>query len=334
METTNPRTTAEFHNIKSPNSLSFIPPYSISLTPEHVINPRRNFSCSVLFQCQGPFFLFSSLFFFLSLSLASFEVFAYSPLSPPVTILLHRFRDIKASLSSLSLSLFTLYTFPSSSFLLLFSIPSFFFPPTPHLSSCPSSFVAVLLCSPSRGFPPFVAVPSCPSCRQNRHYFLPDILPPTDTLALIPSFLFSFPLEASCSLLRLLFPLHYVLRFIIIIIIIFIDHEFQFCPSFCLASFACSLICSFFVSCHFLLLYFPLYFPLSSFCSFFIWCHFLLLYFPLPVLHPPLTLFSSSRIVFPYFHQILFVSSFSFLLLRSSLYYYKFFFSLYTSLLM
>lgn len=282
-------------------------------------------------------FLFSSLFFFLSLSLASFEVFAYSPLSPPVTILLHRFRDIKASLSSLSLSLFTLYTFPSSSFLLLFSIPSFFFPPTPHLSSCPSPFVAVLLCSPSRGFPPFVAVPSCPSCRQNRHYFLPDILPPTDTLALIPSFLFSFPLEASCSLLRLLFPLHYVLRFIIIIIIIFIDHEFQFCPSFCLASFACSLICScfnFFVSCHFLLLYFPLRFALSSFCSFFIWCHFLLLYFPLPVLHPPLTLFSSSRIVFPYFHQILFVSSFSFLLLRSSLYYFKFFFSLYTSLLM
>lgn len=58
METTNPRTTAEFHNIKSPNSLSFIPPYSISLTPEHVINPRRNFSCSVLFQCQGPFFYF------------------------------------------------------------------------------------------------------------------------------------------------------------------------------------------------------------------------------------------------------------------------------------
>lgn len=61
-----------------------------------------------------------------------------------------------------------------------------FFSPTPHLSSRPSPFVAVLLCSPSRGFPPFVAVPSCPSCRQNRHYFLPDILPPTDTLGLFP----------------------------------------------------------------------------------------------------------------------------------------------------
>lgn len=88
--------------------------------------------------------------------------------------------------------------------------------------------------------------------------------------------------------------------------------------------FRCSYVLSFvFPSLSYFMSFSPLTFPISlfplpSFCTFFISCHFLLLHFSLPVLHLPLTLFSSSRISFPPFHQILFVSSFSLLPLLST----------------